>query len=58
MGRLTQVFNFPAMLAVMGLLFWMLLTDCRVTRREGGVLLAVYVAYLLRLVGITIAAAV
>lgn len=58
MSRVTQVFNFPAMLAFMALLLWMLLTDRRVTRREGVILLAVYLVYVAALVGITIAAAV
>ncbi len=57
MDRLTQLFNLPAMLAMMALLFWMLWTDHRVSRREGAVLLAVYGAYLAALVGITIAVA-
>ncbi len=57
LDRLTQLFNFPAMLAMMALLCWMLWTDRHVTRREGGILLAVYGAYLAALVGITIAAA-
>jgi cation:H+ antiporter len=46
MDRLTQLFNFPAMLVMMGLLLWVLLTDRRVTRREGVVLVVVYGAYL------------
>jgi cation:H+ antiporter len=54
MDRLTQVFNFPAMLAMMALLLWMLLTDRRVSRREGAVLLASYGAYLVALVVLTI----
>jgi cation:H+ antiporter len=53
LDRLTQLFNFPAMLAIMALLCWMLWTDHRVTRREGAVLLAVYAAYLVVLVGMT-----
>lgn len=56
LDRLTQVFNFPAMLAVMALLGWILWTDRRVTRREGVILLAVYGAYLAALVGLRIAA--
>lgn len=44
--RQTQLLNFPAMLAMMGLLLWMLLTDRRVTRREGVVLIATYAVYL------------
>jgi cation:H+ antiporter len=57
LDRLTQLFNFPALLAMMALLCWMLWTDRRVTRREGAILLAVYGVYLAALVGITIAAA-
>lgn len=53
MDRLTQLFNFPSMLAIMGLLCWMLWTDHRVTRREGCTLLAVYALYLTALVGLT-----
>jgi cation:H+ antiporter len=53
LDRLTQLFNFPAMLAFMALLLWMLLTDHRVTRREGAVLLAAYGAYLAALVTLT-----
>lgn len=54
MSRLTQAFNFPALLAVMALLLWMLFTDRRVTRREGAVLLAAYGAYLVALVALTV----
>jgi cation:H+ antiporter len=53
LDRLTQLFNFPAMLAIMALLCWMLWTDHRVTRREGALLLAAYAAYLVVLVGLT-----
>ena len=54
MGRLMQLFNFSAMLAIMVLLLWVLLTDRRVTRREGAVLLAAYGAYLAALVTLTL----
>jgi cation:H+ antiporter len=54
MNRVTQLFNFPAMLAVMTLLFWVLLTDHRITRREGALLLAAYGAYIAALVILTI----
>jgi cation:H+ antiporter len=54
MDRLTQAFNFPAMLVVMVALLWMLLTDRRVTRREGAVLLALYGIYLAALVAMTL----
>lgn len=56
MDRLTQLFNFPAMLAIMGTLCWMLWTDRRVTRKEGVILLALYGAYLLALTSTTVAA--
>ncbi|MFA6545435.1 MAG: calcium/sodium antiporter [Limisphaerales bacterium] len=46
MDRFTQLFNFPVMLAFMGLLTWMLLSDHRVTRREGVVLLVAYAHFL------------
>jgi cation:H+ antiporter len=56
MDRLTQVFNFPAMLVVMSLLLWILLTDRRVTRREGVVLLSTYAIYIAALVTLTLVA--
>lgn len=46
MTRLTQLFDFPALLALMGLLVWTLWTQHRLTRREGVILLASYVAYI------------
>lgn len=54
LDRLTQLFNFPALLAVMGLLLWVLLTGRRVTRREGGLLLVAYGAYLAALLALTL----
>ncbi len=54
MDRLTQLFSFPAMLAFMALLFWMLLSDRRLSRREGLSLLAFYAIYLMIVAGITI----
>ena len=54
LDRWTQVFNFPALLVMMGLLLWMLLTDRRVTRREGVILLATYAVYLAGLVAFTL----
>lgn len=54
MDRQTQLFNFPAMLAVMAVLLWMLWTDRRVTRREGAMLVFIYVAYLMALAGLTL----
>jgi cation:H+ antiporter len=53
MSRSTQAFNFPALLIVMALLLWILLTDRRVTRREGVWLLTVYGLYLAGLVAVT-----
>lgn len=54
MDRQTQVFNFPAMLVMMSLFLVMLLTDRRVTRREGAALLLAYGAYLGILIALTI----
>ena len=50
MSRATQVFNFPAMLVIFGLLLWMLWTDRKVSRKEGIVLLVTYSFYLCALV--------
>lgn len=52
--RLTQLFNFPATLAIMLLLLWMLFTERRITRREGTVLLGAYCAYITTLILLTI----
>jgi cation:H+ antiporter len=57
LDRLTQLFNFPALLAVMAILVVMLWTGRRVTRREGAILLAVYALYIAALAGITLATA-
>ncbi|MBM3879109.1 MAG: calcium/sodium antiporter [Verrucomicrobia bacterium] len=46
LDRPTQVFSFPMMVLGMLLLLWMLLTDRRITRREGLGLLAFYGVYL------------
>jgi len=46
MDRVTQLFNFPAMLGMMLLLVWMLRTDKRLSRREGIGLLDAYAFYL------------
>lgn len=48
--RSTQLFNFPVMLLMI------LLTDRRVTRREGAVLLAVYAMYLAGLITVDVIA--
>ncbi len=50
MSRATQLVNFPAMLAVFGLLLWMLLNDRRVSRKEGVALLVTSSFYLCALV--------
>jgi cation:H+ antiporter len=50
MSRATQMVNFPAMLAVFGLLLWMLLNDRRISRKEGVALLLTYCFYLCLLV--------
>jgi cation:H+ antiporter len=55
LDRFTQLFNFPALLVIMGILVVMLWTGRRVTRREGVVLLAVYGLYLAALTGFTLA---
>ncbi len=54
MDRVTQLFNFPAMLLIMGVFVWMLFSQNRVSRREGVVLLVVYAAYSEILVGMTL----
>lgn len=56
LDRTTQLFNFPALLAVMILLVVMLWTGRRVTRREGVVLLTVYGLYLAAVTVLTLAA--
>ena len=55
MRRMTQMVNFPAMLIVFGLLLWMLVTDRRVTRKEGVALLVTYSLYLCALIFLTAA---
>ena len=50
MRRATQMLNFPAMLAVFGLLLWMLLNNHQVSRKEGVGLLVAYIFYLCALV--------
>lgn len=46
MDRPTQLFNFPALLAIMALLWWMLRGAGGLTRRMGVVLVAVYALYI------------
>lgn len=53
--RLTQRFTFPALLVVFSSLLWMLVTDRRVSRTEGVVLLVLYAFYLAILVLLTAA---
>lgn len=53
MSRATQLLNFPALLAVFGLLLWMLLNDRRLSRKEGVALLVTYSFYLCTLVLLT-----
>lgn len=50
MRRETQLYNFPAMLGLFGLLLWMMRTDRRITRKEGTALLVFYNLYLAGLV--------
>lgn len=52
MDRLTQRFNFPAMLVTMVLMLWMMKTDKRLSQREGAILLVFYSVYLITLAGI------
>jgi cation:H+ antiporter len=54
LDRLTQLFNFPAMLLALLLLWWMLRTSKRMTRREGAILLTYYGAYLAVVVTLTV----
>lgn len=46
MDRVTQLFDFPAMLVLMGVLIWTLWTHHRLSRREGIILLVAYAAYI------------
>jgi cation:H+ antiporter len=55
MSRLTQIYNFPAMLALMLLSSWLILSGRKITRREGGILLAFYAVYIVVLVALTLA---
>jgi cation:H+ antiporter len=55
LDRFTQLFNFPALLVIMGILVVILWTGRRVTRREGVVLLGVYALYIAALTGFTLA---
>jgi cation:H+ antiporter len=46
LDRLTQLFNFPVLLLFTGVVWWRLKTQQKLTRREGIVLLGMYVVYL------------
>jgi cation:H+ antiporter len=50
MSRATQLLNFPTLLAVFGMLLWMLLNDKKLSRNEGVGLLVFYSFYLCTLV--------
>lgn len=52
LDRATQVFNFPALLASMVLFLYVVLTENRVTRRQGILLLVAYGVYLLTITSI------
>jgi cation:H+ antiporter len=54
-SRATQLLNFSAMLAVFGLLLWMLLNDRKASRMEGVALLVTCCLYLCTLVCLTAA---
>jgi cation:H+ antiporter len=54
MDRATQLFNFPALLVSLVLLLYVLLTENRVTRRQGALLLGSYAVYLAVIVGMTV----
>ncbi len=54
MSRITQLFNFPLMLAIMIVLLAMLLSGKRISRREGMILLGLYGSYLLVLIVLTL----
>jgi len=54
MVRLTQLFNLPALLLIMALLIWSLLTRHRLSGREGCILLGSYAVYIAALVFLTI----
>ncbi|MEO8350562.1 MAG: calcium/sodium antiporter [Chthoniobacteraceae bacterium] len=50
--RVTQLFHFPTMLAVMGLILWKLASDRRLGRRDGIILIASYILYLSAVAGL------
>lgn len=53
MSRATQLYNFPALLLIFAVLLWMLLTERKVSRREGTTLLVLYMLYLSGLILLT-----
>ncbi len=52
--RSTHFFHFPVMLALMGLLFWRLARDKRLSRRDGVILIGSYAAYIILVVLVTV----
>jgi len=52
--RVTQLFDLPALLGVMGLLAWTLWTQHRLDRREGVILLLVYGGYIAAVIVLTV----
>ena len=46
MDRMTQALNFPALIVGMSLVFWMLFSRQRISRREGWMLIAYYFVWL------------
>lgn len=54
MTRTTQLFNFPALLIILLLFLYAILSARRITRTEGFALLAFYGVYVAGLVGITV----
>ena len=51
MDRMTQALNFPALIIGMSLVFWMLFSRQRISRREGWMLIAYYFVYLALVMG-------
>jgi cation:H+ antiporter len=51
--RFDQLYNFPAMLLLMGAFLFIMYSGRRISRREGGLLLGSYALYLLLLLGLT-----
>ncbi len=52
--RITQLFHFPTMLAVMSVILWKLAGDQRLGRRDGVILIICYLAYLGTVAGIVL----